>query len=115
MKFSKPNYKMFVFFNLMNNNDVTTQKQMSKRKVRTAALMLFAPAALCLIFCIKAYFTGNYLHDRVPLNLDEAAIVMKMIRCAIFLVMPALSVLLILSSRLIWRLSNKLDDEKGTK
>jgi hypothetical protein len=101
----------------MNNNDATTQKKkkISKRDVRASALVLLAVAILCLIFCIKWYVQSDWLKPGANINPDTVNAMRGMIRVAAFVIIPALSILLILSSRLIWKLSSKLDDDKGPK
>jgi hypothetical protein len=92
----------------MNKNDVTIQKQMSKRKARAYALVIIVPAILFLVFSIKTYFTGSYLRVGAPLDPDQVVAMVKMLKCAIFGLMPSLSILLIICSRIIWKLSNQL-------
>jgi len=101
----------------MNNNDMTIQKekQISKREVRGSALILFAVGIFCLTYCVYAYIKSDYLQSGAALNPDTVNTMREIIKVASFVVIPALSVLLILSSRLIWKLSNKLDAEKDSK
>jgi hypothetical protein len=101
----------------MNNNDAATKKQkrISKREVRASALILLAVAILALIFCTKWFVQSDWLKPGAALNPDIVNAMRGMIRVATFVIIPALSTLLIWSSRLIWTLSNKLDDDKGHK
>jgi hypothetical protein len=99
----------------MNNDEAVTQKQkwITKRKARFYALSLIVPAILCLIFSVKTYFTGSYLRVGAPLDPDQVVIMVKMLKCAIFGLMPSLSILMIMCSRLIWKLSNQLNNENS--
>jgi hypothetical protein len=99
----------------MNYNDAAPKKRISRREVRASALILLAVAILCLIFCIKWYAQNDWLKPEAAINPDVLNAMRGMIRVATFVIIPSLSILLIISSRLIWTLSNKLDNDKGSK
>jgi hypothetical protein len=99
----------------MNYNDAAPKKRISRREVRASALILLAVAILCLIFCVKWYVQSDWLKPEAAINPDVLNTMRGMIRVATFVIIPSLSILLIISSRLIWTLSNKLDNDKGSK
>jgi hypothetical protein len=99
----------------MNYNDAAPKKRISRREVRVSALILLAVAILCLIFCVKWYVQSDWLKPEAAINPDVLNTMRGMIRVATFVIIPSLSILLIISSRLIWTLSNKLDNDKGSK
>jgi len=99
----------------MKDNDLTIQKWISRREVRASALIMLVVAILSLICCVKWYVQSDWLKPRAALDPDVVNDMRWIIRIAAFVVIPALSILLILSSRLIWKLSNKLGDKKDPK
>jgi hypothetical protein len=76
---------------------------------------LVGVAILSLIVCVAAYFKSDWLKPGVALNPDTVNDMRILIKSATFIIIPSMSVLLIFSSCLIWKLSNKLDDDKGPK
>ncbi|HEV2435333.1 MAG TPA: hypothetical protein VG077_04985 [Verrucomicrobiae bacterium] len=101
----------------MNANalNIPKTKLPSKREARAArasALIFLVVAILSLVFCIKWYVQSDWLKPGAAINLDIVSAMRGMIRVATFVIIPALSILLILSSRLIWKLSNCLGGDK---
>jgi hypothetical protein len=99
----------------MNNDDTTTKKQTSKREARAIALVLLAVGILALSLCVKWYIQSDWLKPGAAVNPDVINAMKGCIRVATFIIIPSLAFLLVLSSRLIWTLSKKLDDDKGAK
>lgn len=95
------------------NNDEASQKQVSRRTARRCTMLSLTAAIPCLILCVAAYFKSDWLKPGAALNPDTVNHMRILIKTAIFIVIPALSILIILSSYLIWKLSNKLDDDKS--
>lgn len=96
----------------MNSENITTQKRISKLNARLSAALLFLAAVISLILCIHAYFKGSFLDTGSAFSPELVNDMRMIIKVAVFIVIPALSILLIFSSRLIWRLSKELNNDR---
>jgi hypothetical protein len=85
-------------------------KKLSKGMLRVIALASFTVAVYCLLLCIKVG-EGTLLKPGTTLNPEVARNLIDMVREANFYIIPGLSVLLIMSSLLIWIISKKVDDK----
>ena len=73
--------------------------------------MLAAAAIVALVMCIHCYLNSSYLVDGSAFNAAEVHDMRVIIKVAIFGTIPGLSILLILGSRLIWKLVKELRDD----
>jgi hypothetical protein len=92
---------------------MSIKKQMTRFEARAAAIMLSAVSIFSITFCIKWYF--GYQNIISKLNPDQIIALRKALFVETFVMIPALSTLLILGSYIIWRQSERLDDSKGMK
>lgn len=97
----------------MNDDQAVTKrrKPVSKREARIAALIFVAIAILGLASCIHGYFKSSFLVDGSASNADMVHDMRMLIKVATFIVIPGLSILLILSSVYIWRLSKEIGND----
>ena len=91
--------------------------QLSKRLLRFVAVMCVLIGALCLALCIKTYIKGSFLDAGAPIDPNPKVIggMKEMIRSGFFGIIPGMSVLLFISSLLLWVASKKFDSNKETK
>ena len=97
----------------MGEYNIATKKRkpLSKREARLAALVFLIVAILGLGSCIRAYFYSGFLVDGSAFNAVMVHDMRMIIKVGTFWVLPALSILLILSSCVIWRLTGQIDNE----
>jgi hypothetical protein len=98
---------------IMNDSQVATKKESSvnKRKAKICAIAIVALAILALALCIHVFFNSNYLKTGSAFNADLVNDMRMIIKVATFIVIPGLSILLILSSRLIWQLCKEIGND----
>jgi hypothetical protein len=95
----------------MNHNG----KKISKRTSKILALTIFAVAIFALSSSVNCYFRSDYLNPKIPLDPDIIGTMRSIIRVETFEIMPSMSVMLILCAHLIWKLSNRIDDDKAPR
>ena len=93
----------------MNANHNQKPTDPSKLKARISAIALIAVAIFALFTCTYWYFKNNFLKIGGPFNADMVNAMRMIIKVSDFWIIPCLSILLILSSLLIWKLSNRLE------
>jgi hypothetical protein len=96
----------------VKGSTIKIEMQLSRRKVRISALMLLAAAVLSLGQCAYVFFNQNFLKSGSAYNPVLVNDMRVMINVANDIVIPGLSILLVFSSHLIWRLSNKIEEDK---
>lgn len=92
----------------MNENRQFGQnKRLTKSRLQLAAAVSTAIAILVLLICIRVFLGENFLKDGDPINPGVVHAIRGMIRTSTYIIMPALSVLLIINSYLLWACSRE--------
>jgi hypothetical protein len=94
-----------------DNNPMEQPSGISKQEIWVTISVLLVVGILVLTCCIKMDIQSNWLKHDAIVNPDIVKYMRECIQVATFVVMPSLSLLLILSARLIWKLSKKLDKQ----
>ena len=91
--------------------------QISKRLLRFVALASFVLVAASLALCVKIYVGGSFLKAGATINPNPKVIggMIDMIRIAYFSLIPAISIMLFISSFFLWVASKNFGSDKETK
>jgi hypothetical protein len=93
----------------------SNRKPITRRHAKIIALMLFALSVLNLIMCARWYLGDSWLRPEAPTNPAQIGDMKKLIIVAMFFVLPILSLLIMMSSRVIWKLSNQIAATEPSK
>jgi hypothetical protein len=90
-------------------------KSISKRQAKVSALIILVLAVFCLANCIYLGVKSAWLMPDALVNSKQIRDMKCALLAASFIIVPALSIMLILSARIIWKLSNRLENEEDPK
>jgi hypothetical protein len=81
----------------------------SKPFLRVYSFLLLIGGVGCLLFCVKLYFGDPFLRgdETIYPNRQVVEGLLKMVRSGFFGMIPAMSILLLISSILLWLSSRK--------
>jgi hypothetical protein len=91
------------------------KKVITKREAKVYALVFLIFSIFCLVTCVYVYLHCWYLKPGAVLRPDVVEDMRQMIFIQAFIIIPAISVLLMVSSRIIWKLCRLTDEINDPK